>query len=108
MIKKITFLMIFVPLLSSSNYVDVLKVPKNFEISIFAENLNSPRQITETSSGHIVVGSKKGNEVIALIDKDNDGIFEDKIVVANICRIQLESHTLKEICILLRWILYGL
>ena len=43
MIKKITFLMIFGPLLASSNYVDVLKVPKNFEISIFAENLNSPR-----------------------------------------------------------------
>ena len=83
MIKKITFLIIFGPLLASSNYVDVLKVPKDFEISIFAENLNSPRQITETSAGHIVVGSKKGTEVIALIDKDNNGIFEDKIVVAN-------------------------
>ena len=51
------------------------KVPENFEISIFAKNLDSPRQMTETLSGHIIVGFKKGSEVIALVDIDNDGSF---------------------------------
>ena len=32
--------------------------------------------MTETLSGHIIVGSKKGTEVIALVDIDNDGVFE--------------------------------
>ena len=71
------------PLLESSNYIDTLKVPKNFEITLFAENLDSPRQITETKKGHIIVGSKKGTEVIALTDRNNDKIFEEQVVVAN-------------------------
>ena len=45
-----------------------LIVPENFEISVFAENLNTPRQITETSNGHIIVGSKQGNEIIAILE----------------------------------------
>ena len=48
-------------LLASSEFIDTLKVPKNFEISIFAENLNSPRQITETSSGHSYSWLQKRN-----------------------------------------------
>ena len=83
MIKKITFLIMITPLLESSNYIDTLKVPKNFEITLFAENLDSPRQITETKKGHIIVGSKKGTEVIALTDRNNDKIFEEQVVVAN-------------------------
>ena len=58
-----------------------LTVPKNFEITIFAKDLESPRQITETKSGHIIVGSKKGNEVIALV-KNNDATYK-KVIVAN-------------------------
>ena len=58
MIKKITLFLLFGPLLVSSEFIDTLKVPKNFEISIFAKNLDSPRQMTETLSGHIIVGSK--------------------------------------------------
>ena len=39
MIKKITFFLMFGPLLVSSEFIDTLKVPKNFEISIFAKKL---------------------------------------------------------------------
>ena len=35
--------------------------------------MNSPRQITQTSKGYVIVGSKKGSEVIALVDKNKDG-----------------------------------
>ena len=40
--------------------------------------------MTETLSGHIIVGSKKGSEVIALLDKDNDGVFEQRLVANNL------------------------
>jgi len=36
-----------------------LILPAGFQIDIFAEGLNTPRQIAETSRGHIIVGSKK-------------------------------------------------
>ncbi len=58
-----------------------LIVPENFEISVFAENLNTPRQITETSDGHIIVGSKQGSEIIAVLN--DDGVFKNRIVIAS-------------------------
>ena len=39
--------------------------------------------MTETLSGHIIVGSKKGSEVIAL-DKYDDGVFEKRLVANNL------------------------
>ncbi len=66
-----------------SDIQNELIVPEGFQISIFASNLDSPRQITETKSGAIVVGSKKGSEIIALLDENDDGIFEKDIIVAN-------------------------
>ena len=60
-----------------------LTLPDGFQINVYAENLNSPRQITQTANGHVIVGSKKGNEIIALIDTDMDGFAENKIVIAN-------------------------
>ena len=85
MAKLIHFIFIFSlsQLLSSSELLDRLNLPPNFVVKILAEDLNSPRQIAETKKGHIIVGSKKGSEVIALVDLDNDGEFEKRLVVAN-------------------------
>ena len=68
---------------ANSSGIDNLLLPEGFVISIAANELNSPRQIAETSAGHIVVGSKKGDEVVALLDEDNDGFFERKVTLAN-------------------------
>ena len=65
-----------------SERLDNLYVPDGFEINIYADNLNSPRQMAETDEGYIIVGSKKGSEVVALIDKNSDGTYE-KVVIAN-------------------------
>jgi len=84
MIKKnilIIFPLIF-PFLASTQNIDQLKVPDNFEISIIAKDLNSPRQITETADGHLIVGSKSGSEVTALINKNKNGAYK-KVIVAN-------------------------
>ena len=68
--------------LHSSN-IDSLKVPEGFEISIYAKDIESPRQIAETVDGFIVVGSKNGKNVFALLDSDKDGVAETKIIIAN-------------------------
>ena len=58
-------------------------MPDGLEISILAEGLNTPRQITETKNGYIIVGSKSGDSVIALTDQDKNGIYEKHITIAN-------------------------
>ncbi len=67
---------------SYSSLLEELTVPEGFEISIFASDLDTPRQLTETEDGAIIVGSKKGTKVIAIVDKDKDGVFESQKVVA--------------------------
>ena len=62
--------------------VDELDAPEGFKISIYADGLESPRQITETNDGYIIVGSKNGKNVFALQDLDGDGYAENKILLA--------------------------
>ena len=84
MIQKTLFTLFLISTFSiHSQDIDQLNLPKNFIIEIFAESLDSPRQITETTSGHIIVGSKNGDEIIALIDINNDGLSDKKIIVAD-------------------------
>ncbi len=67
--------------LNANSILDTLNLPKGFEISIFADNLDSPRQISETDNGFILFGSKKGDNIYALFDKDQDGYAEKRISV---------------------------
>ena len=62
--------------------INKLNVPEGFKISIYADGLESPRQITETNDGYIIVGSKNGKNVYALQDHDGDGYAENKILLA--------------------------
>ena len=81
-IKLIIFIFCSVPLMSDDQLNDLV-LPNGFKASIFAKDLDSPRQITETKAGHIIVGSKKGNEIVALLDIDKDGSYEEKVIVSN-------------------------
>ena len=63
--------------------IDKLSVPKGFEIEIFANDLESPRQITETKDGFIVVGSKNGDKIFAIHDKNLDGFAEERYLIAS-------------------------
>ena len=82
--KKNIFTTIFITTFSISalSKVDQLQLPVGFVIDIVAESIESPRQMAETKNGHVVVGSKKGDKVVALIDNDNDGFFERKVPIA--------------------------
>ena len=67
---------------SNTDLVNKLNLPEGFEISIYADGLESPRQMTETNDGSIIVGSKNGKNVYALQDLDGDGYSENKILLA--------------------------
>ena len=62
--------------------LDQLVLEEGFSISIFAENLDSPRQMVEGKNGTIFVGERNG-KIIALLDSDNNGQADLKIVVAD-------------------------
>ena len=79
----ISFIYIFSFYSHASSILDNLNVPNGFEITIFADDLNTPRQITETESGYVIVGSKKGDKIFALYDANLDGYAEKKILIAN-------------------------
>ena len=79
----ISLIYFFSFLINANSNLNKLTLPQGFEISIYADNLDSPRQITETASGFIVVGSKNGNKILALNDKDKDGFVDEKIIIAS-------------------------
>ena len=82
MIKKNTLLVCIISFIVNINALNLdLELPKGFQIDVFAEGLNSPRQITETDKGHIIVGSKKGNEVVALVSNNNETY--NQVVIAS-------------------------
>ena len=79
----LSLLIITYPAILSSNSIDDLKLPKGFEISIYADEIKSARQMAESSGGIIYVGSKSGDSIYAILDKDNDNFAETKILVAS-------------------------
>ena len=82
--KYIPFILLisFYNSILSDSYLDKLIIPDGFEISIYAENLDSPRQLTETDKGYVVAGSKKGDKIYAFLDSNSDGYAEKRILVA--------------------------
>ena len=66
----------------SANILDDLFLEPGFNISIYADNLDSPRQMVEGKNGTIFVGERNG-KILALQDLDNNGQVDSKIVVAD-------------------------
>ena len=62
--------------------VDKLEVPAGFEISIFASDLDSPRQMIQGKSGTIFVGERSG-QIVALLDSDKNGQADSKRLIAD-------------------------
>ncbi len=60
-----------------------LVIDSRFSIEIFASDIDSPRQMAEDGEGRIYVGSRRSGEIFALIDSDNNGQVDEKILIAN-------------------------
>ena len=82
LIMKNKFLVILSLLHFSLHSLEVnnLVVPNGFKASLFANNLDAPRQIAEGDKGYIFVGSKKGI-VYALKDNDKNGQIDDVKII---------------------------
>ena len=79
-LNLISFFIFFHPVLPAQN-IDNLVLEPGFKISIFAENLSSPRQIAQGKNGTIFVGERTG-QIIALTDTDQNGQADEKRVIA--------------------------
>ena len=62
--------------------VDLLNAPENFNIQIFAENIPSPRQITE-GNGYFFTASGPEGEIYSLLDSNQDNIIDTRRTVAS-------------------------
>ena len=60
-----------------------LFIDSRFSVEVFASDIDSPRQIAEDSEGRIYVGSRRSGKIFALIDSDNNGVADEKILIAN-------------------------
>jgi glucose/arabinose dehydrogenase len=59
-----------------------IKLPPGFHISYFAKGIENARSMTMGDNGTIFVGNRDGDNVYALVDKDNDGVAEETHIVA--------------------------
>ena len=82
LILKINFFLLFLSGPILANILDNLILEPGFNISIYADNLDSPRQMVEGKNGTIFVGERNG-KILALRDLDNNGQVDSKIVVAD-------------------------
>ena len=68
---------------SGEDIPQFLKLPDGFSASIFAENLISPRVMTYDPAGNLIVSITSQGRVVALPDKDGDGVADETVTVAD-------------------------
>ena len=60
-----------------------LKIPKGFQINIFAEgNFRYPRWMALAPNGDVFVADSRANSIIILRDKNRDGVAEERFIFA--------------------------
>ena len=59
-----------------------LKLPPGFSIEIFAKDLGNPRVLALDPGGNLVVSIPGQDRVVALPDKNKDGVADEVITIA--------------------------
>lgn len=67
----------------AKNILDKLTVAEGFNLSLFADNVDNARAIAVSEKGIVYAGSMKAGNVYALIDSNQDGVADEKILVAS-------------------------
>ena len=79
---KFLFLILFFSLNLFSETVDHLHIDDGYKISVFANDIGSPRQLAEGADGTVYVGSRGSGRIYAIRDTDNNGVIDEKILIA--------------------------
>lgn len=58
-----------------------LILPEGFKIGIFAQDLSRPRDLQFSPNGALLVSNMGAGEILTLIDKDNNGVIDEKKVI---------------------------
>jgi glucose/arabinose dehydrogenase len=61
-----------------------LVVPEGFKISVFASGLVGARLMTVSPEGVLLVARRRAHEVVALPDKNRDGVAEPEVILTNL------------------------
>jgi len=67
----------------NGNPLKDLVIAPGYNIEIFARELDSPRQLAESPAGRIFVGSRTGGRIFAIRDTDNNGVSDERVLVAD-------------------------
>ena len=67
--------------ISSQVFIEDLKLPDGFEITIFASDVVNARQIAIGDKGTIFVGTRKEGKVYALVDSNKNGKADRKYLI---------------------------
>jgi len=69
-----------IPLIA--NILTDLKIDSRYKIEVYASDLESPRQLTESPEGWIFVGSRNNGKIFAIRDTDGNGESDERLLVA--------------------------
>lgn len=69
---------------NKNNYIqlETIKLPPNFEISVWADDVPNARSLALGDNGTVFVGNRQGNKVYALRDNNKDGKADQKFTLA--------------------------
>ncbi len=62
--------------------LETIKLPPNFEIAVWAEDVPNARSLALGDNGTVFVGNRQGNKVYALRDNNKDGKADQKFTLA--------------------------
>ncbi|MBV1871734.1 MAG: PQQ-dependent sugar dehydrogenase [Gammaproteobacteria bacterium] len=77
------FSVLFLCLNACSQSPADIQLPQGFKLNIYADNVPGARQMAQGDRGTIFVGSKKSGRVYALVDSNNDGKADQRIIIKN-------------------------
>lgn len=60
-------------------------LPNNFKMGVFVQGLEKPRDLQFSPNGTLLVSNMGAGQVLALVDKNNDGIADEKqVIISNL------------------------
>ncbi|MCG9696682.1 PQQ-dependent sugar dehydrogenase [Shewanella sp. Isolate11] len=80
--QALTITILSAPVMAK-DILDKLTVADGYNVSLFADDVENARELAISDTGIVYVGSIRAGNVYALIDKDNDGVADEKIVIAS-------------------------